>query len=100
MLITPVKLFRIMDDTKFLHFYALGILGLIIKNAQGISRGTLFKNYHTHPSYNESQRKRLYPTKPGSPPWLPDYLLLTWTNYWTPNKWSFTLQHMNVNVRI
>ena len=44
---------------------------LLIKNAQGFSLGTLFKNYHTHPSYTKSQRKKLYPPKPGSAKFRP-----------------------------
>ena len=51
--------------------YASGIKGLIIKNAQGISLGTLFENNHKHPSNNKSQRKKLYPTKPGSAKFRP-----------------------------
>ena len=55
----------------FLHFNASGIKGLIIKNAQGISLGTLFKIDHTHPIYNKSQRKnfirpnQVHPMAPG-----------------------------------
>ena len=51
--------------------YASGIKGLIIKNAQGISLGTLFENNHKHPSNNKSQRKKLYPIKPGSAKFRP-----------------------------
>ena len=47
-----------MDDTKFCIFDASGMKGLNIENAQEISRGTLFRDYHTPTSYNKVQRKK------------------------------------------
>ena len=67
----PNELFGIMGNISFSYFDAPGIKGLIIKNAQGISLGTFFKNYHKHASYNKSQRKKLYPPKPGSAKFRP-----------------------------
>ena len=62
---------KCIDNVKFSKMYASGIKGLIIKNAQGISLGTLFENNHKHPSNNKSQRKKLYRTKPGSAKFRP-----------------------------
>ena len=60
-----------MGNTSFSHFDAPGMKGLMIKNAQGFSLGTLFKNHHKHPSYNTLQRKKHYPPKPGSAKFRP-----------------------------
>ena len=59
----PNELFEIMGNTSFSHFDAPGMKGLMIKNAQGFSLGTLFKNHHIHPSYNKSQRKNTLSAK-------------------------------------
>ena len=59
-----------LGNTSFSHFDAPDI-GLIIKNAQGFSLGSLFKNHHKHPSYNKLQRKKLYLPKPGSAKFRP-----------------------------
>jgi hypothetical protein len=50
-----------------------GRKGLISGIAQGISPGTLLILIKGPLGYQKQQRKKLYPTKQGSTPWLPDY---------------------------
>ena len=60
--------------SRFLcDFSVLTMKGLISENAQGVSPSTLLYFEYVALSYKKQQRKKLYPPKQGSTPWLPDY---------------------------